>query len=75
MAEVDREGLGDFRGRMDVARRERLDAVGRRYAQEWLAFEPKLRTSIIEVHGARAERSGTAAPGRVEYQETPRMMR
>ncbi len=30
------------------ARRERLDAVKRWYAQDWLTIDPKLRSSIIE---------------------------
>ena len=32
----------------DPARRERLDAVRRWYAQDWLTIDPKLRSSIIE---------------------------
>ena len=32
----------------DPARRERLDAVKRWYAQHWLTIDPKLRSSIIE---------------------------
>ena len=33
---------------VDPARRERLDAVRRWYAQDWLTLDPKLRSSIIE---------------------------
>ena len=35
-------------GAADPARRERLDAVRRWYAQDWLTIDPKLRSSIIE---------------------------
>ena len=35
-------------GAADPARRERLDAVKRWYAQDWLTIDPKLRSSIIE---------------------------
>ncbi len=32
----------------DPARRERLDAIRRWYAQDWQALDPKLRSSIVE---------------------------
>ena len=35
-------------GAADPTRRERLDAVKRWYAQDWLTIDPKLRSSIIE---------------------------